>query len=84
MKTKRFVSLLSALCLVAGLLPGTALAASDAAASGLGNFHRDGSYRAGTFNDVSADAWYAESVSAAYELGLMKGSGAGAFSPQAM
>lgn len=81
MKTKRFVSLLLALCLVAGLLPGTALAASDAAASGLGNFRRDGSYRAGTFNDVSADAWYAESVSAAYELGLMKGSGAGAFSP---
>ena len=82
MKAKRFVSFLLALCMVVGLLPGTALAISSAAAGGMGNFRRDGSYRAGTFNDVSADAWYAEGVSAAYELGLMKGSGAGAFSPQ--
>ncbi len=82
MKAKRFVSFLLALCMVVGLLPGTALAASSAAAGGMGNFRRDGSYQDGTFNDVSADAWYAEGVSAAYELGLMKGSGAGAFSPQ--
>ena len=81
MKTKQFVSLLLALSLVVGLVPGTALAASSAASGGLGNFHRDGSYQDGMFNDVSADAWYAEGVSAAYELGLMKGSGAGAFSP---
>lgn len=47
----------------------------------MGNFQRDGSYQDGTFNDVSAGAWYAEGVSAAYELGLMKGSSAEAFSP---
>lgn len=81
MKTEQFVSLLLALCIVVGLLPGTALATSSAAAGGLGNFHRDDSYQDGMFNDVSADDWYAEGVSAAYELGLMKGSGAGAFSP---
>lgn len=80
MKTKRFASFLLALCLAVGLLPGTALAASDTGASGLGNFHRDGSYQDGAFKDVSADAWYAESVSAAYELGLMKGDD-GAFLP---
>lgn len=81
METKRFASFLLALCLAAGLLSGTALAASDAVASGMDNFHRDGSYQAGTFNDVSVDAWYAEGVSAAYELGLMKGSSTDAFSP---
>lgn len=80
MKTKRFASFLLALCLAAGLLPGTALAASSAADGGLDNFHRDGSYQDGMFNDVSADVWYAEGVSAAYELGLMKGDD-GAFLP---
>lgn len=82
MKIKQLVSLLLTLCIVVGLLPRTALAASSTAAGGMNNFRRDGSYQIGTFNDVSADAWYAEGVSAAYELGLMKGSGAGAFSPQ--
>lgn len=82
MKLKRFVSLLLALCITAGLLPGTALAASTATIGGMGNFRRDGSYRDGTFKDVSASDWYAEGVSAAYELGLMKGSGSGAFSPK--
>lgn len=82
MKAKRFISSLLALCLVVGMLPGTTLAVSSPATGGMGNFRRDGSYRVGTFNDVPADAWYAEGVSAAYELGLMKGSGAGAFSPK--
>ena len=81
MKTKQFISFLLALCMVVGLLPGTALAVSSAEAGGMGNFQRDGSYQDGTFNDVSAGAWYAEGVSAAYELGLMKGSSAEAFSP---
>ena len=81
MKAKRLASFLLALCMAVGLLPGTAIAASSAPVSGMGNFRRDSSYRAGMFNDVSADAWYAEGVSAAYELGLMKGAGGGAFSP---
>ena len=81
MKAKRFASFLLALCMAVGLLPGTAIAASSAPVSGMDNFRRDSSYQDGMFNDVSADAWYTEGVSAAYELGLMKGSGGGAFSP---
>ena len=82
MKTKRYLSVLLTLSILAGLLPTSALAAVPVPVSGMGNFRRDGSYTSGTFRDVPTDAWYAESVAAVYELGLMKGSGAGAFSPQ--
>lgn len=34
------------------------------------------------FSDVSDDAWYAQSVGQVYELGLMKGTGNGLFSPE--
>ena len=44
------------------------------------NFTRTGSYRSGLFSDVAPGAWYEGSVQAAYELGLMQGSG-GRFSP---
>ena len=33
------------------------------------------------FNDVSANAWYADSVQFVYEKGLMSGVGAGKFNP---
>lgn len=36
----------------------------------------------GPFWDVSTEAWYAKSVAAVYELGLMRGTAADAFSPQ--
>ena len=54
----------------------------SAAGTGMGNFERNGSYQAGLFIDVPGNAWYADSVAAAYELGLMKGSGPQTFSPQ--
>lgn len=82
MKAKRYISFFLVLAILAGLLPTTVFAASSAPISGMGNLRRDGSYRSGTFQDVSADAWYAESIAAVYELGLMKGDSAGRFSPQ--
>lgn len=82
MKTKRYLSVFLTLAILAGLLPTSALAVASVPVSGMGNLRRDGSYTSGTFRDVPADAWYAESVAAVYELGLMKGSGARAFSPQ--
>lgn len=39
-------------------------------------------YRDGTFRDVDSNAWYAENVSAAYELGLMEGTSGSTFAPQ--
>lgn len=38
-------------------------------------------YREGMFRDVSAEQWFSGSVADAYALGLMKGTGEGAFSP---
>ena len=39
-------------------------------------------YNQKIFSDVSDDAWYAQSVGQVYELGLMKGTGNGLFSPE--
>lgn len=38
-------------------------------------------YSDGIFRDVNLSAWYRDNVAAAYELGLMKGTGQGAFEP---
>ncbi len=38
-------------------------------------------YQDGMFSDVNSSAWYRDNISAAYELGLMKGTGQGAFGP---
>lgn len=76
MKGKRVTSLLLSGILTAGLIPG-ALAAEP----GLGNFQKAEPYTAGKFTDVAADAWYAQSVQTAYELGLVKGSSDTAFNP---
>lgn len=54
-----------------------ALAAETEA--GFSNFRTVAEYREGLFADVAEDAWYREYVAAAYELGLMKGDGAGSF-----
>lgn len=48
---------------------------------GLKNFQPVNTYTSGTFRDVPASSWYAESVGAAYELGLMQGTGKGEFEP---
>lgn len=38
-------------------------------------------YYDGLFRDVKSGHWFADNVAAAYELGLMKGTGSGTFSP---
>lgn len=38
-------------------------------------------YDNGLFEDVDSSQWFGENVAVAYELGLMKGTGAGSFSP---
>lgn len=48
-----------------------------------GNFSRVSTYRSGMFYDVDYTDWFEENVQCAYELGLMKGRGSGAFSPSA-
>ncbi len=45
----------------------------------LNYFTKQLSYQAGQFSDVSASAWYAESIQTAYELGLMQGVSANKF-----
>ena len=52
-----------------------------AGTAGLDSFTRTESYQNGMFADVPTNAWYAENVAAAYELGLMKGSSSTQFSP---
>lgn len=47
----------------------------------LDNFKKSETYTAGQFKDVKSGAWYEKTVQSAYELGLVKGSGEGAFSP---
>lgn len=71
-KMRRVVSLLLALLLCAAVLPVTA------SAGGMGNFTKNCTYD-GRFTDVSG--WYEEYVIAAYESGLINGTGAAAYSP---
>ena len=47
--------------------------------AGLSNFTKSNTYTAGQFTDVTAGAWYAASVQAAYEYGLMQGASANLF-----
>lgn len=49
---------------------------------GLQNFVDSHTYYNGLFRDVAADAWYSGNVAAAYQLGLMKGTGANMFAPE--
>jgi hypothetical protein len=65
---KKTIILLLALAMVF-MFSTVALAAS------LGNFTHRNAYQAGQFGDVDDNAWYAENVATAYELGLMKGTG---------
>ena len=72
---KRMSSALIALVLVLSLLPSSVLAAGP----GLNNFQKSQTYTPGQFTDVSATAWYASAVQAAYEYGLMQGPSASLF-----
>lgn len=76
---RKFLSLLLTVTLLLTLLPPAVKAAGN---DSLDNFQRNGSYTDSTFQDVPADAWYAENVAAVYELGLMKGISEQMFSPQ--
>lgn len=49
----------------------------------LSNFKTVNAYYSGLFDDVAATDWFDENVDRAYELGLMKGVGDGAFGPRA-
>ena len=64
------------------LIPITAgLIASLGAITASADFNKINSYN-GEFSDVKNDAWYAEYVSSAYELGFMKGSSQTTFEPE--
>lgn len=45
------------------------------------NFTTQNRYTSGSFGDVKSGDWFYENVKATYELGLMKGTGSGTFSP---
>lgn len=55
------------------LMPGAS------AAAGMANFQKTREYPG--FSDVSSTAWYAKEVRQAYELGLVNGTGNGAYQP---
>ena len=64
-QAKRILSLLLSLCLVLGLIPGTAFAAG-------GNL---------PFTDVNTTDWFYDAVQYAYERGMMSGTSTTTFSP---
>lgn len=45
------------------------------------NFTTKNRYSSGLFADVNSNHWFSENVKTTYELGLMKGTGSGTFSP---
>lgn len=58
------------------------LCLSSAGAAGMGGFQPIQTYPQGMFQDVTATDWFFPDVVSAYELGLMNGTDAAAFSPQ--
>lgn len=73
MKKKVLIGLAASVCLAFG---------AGSFAAGSSEFSKVQSYKSGMFTDVAEDAWYASSVSNAYELGFMKGTAENAFSPE--
>lgn len=47
----------------------------------IANFTAKNRYNSGLFSDVKSTDWFLENVKTTYELGLMKGTGSGTFSP---
>ncbi len=72
MKKKVFAGLAASIYLALGAFSFSA---------GADGFAKTGTYTPGLFRDVPESEWYASSVSAAYELGFMKGTGENLFSP---
>ena len=64
-----------------GIAAAAAIAVGSLSASAAG-FAKTNTYTPGMFNDVPASEWYASSVSSSYELGFMKGTADGVFSPE--
>ena len=64
-----------------GIAAAAALAVGSLSVSAEG-FAKTNTYTPGMFNDVPASEWYASSVSSSYELGFMKGTADGVFSPE--
>ncbi|MBM6926569.1 Ig-like domain-containing protein [Pseudoflavonifractor phocaeensis] len=71
---KRILSTLLALVLVLGAI-------SPALAAGMESFQPEYDDFEGKFTDLTAGAWYMESVQTAYELGLMLGTSGSTYSP---
>lgn len=74
---KKLISFFLTAAMIFSMLPVIVLAATP----GLGNFKKENTYFPGQFTDVSSSDWFADEVSAAYELGLVKGTSATTFSP---
>ena len=72
---KSICSVLLILLLTYSMLTIAALAANHT----LENFRKQDTYLAGQFTDVAPNAWYAENVSTAYEIGLVKGTSSTTF-----
>jgi hypothetical protein len=72
---KRIIAVLLTILLVFCILPATSYAAGS-----LTNFAKVNTYTSGQFTDVSSQ-WFATYVQAAYEYGLMTGTGGKTFSP---
>ena len=72
---KRAIAVVLAILLAICVLPATSYAAGS-----LTNFSKVNTYQPGQFSDVS-DQWFAPYVQAAYEYGLMGGTGGKTFSP---
>ena len=66
---------------ILGIAAAAAIAVGSLSASAAG-FAKTNTYTPGMFNDVPASEWYASSVSSSYELGFMKGTADGVFSPE--
>lgn len=82
--SKSLLSLVTAAAVMAAqmIAAPSAFAESTAAGSaGFNNFKAQDQYVEGQFKDVAAGAWYAGSVKAVYEMGLVKGTSSDAFSP---
>ena len=73
---KKLLLLLVSMVLVMGCYMAT-----YAIEPGLVNFQKINNYSQGQFTDVSSGSWYAGSVQAGYEYGLIKGNSATTFNP---
>ncbi|NCC87996.1 MAG: hypothetical protein EOM05_09035, partial [Clostridia bacterium] len=73
---KRFISIVFALALVLSI--GQYAFATNPS---LSNFKKNNQYEAGTFKDIDGNAWYADYVRIAYEMGLVNGNSETSFNP---